>query len=184
MIMAPWAAAALLAATGIAPLAFRVPGGDWATPAASVDLAPERRRAIEAAVDRALEKNDQGCFFYALVDLNGDGADELLVQARGPEACGSQGCPLLFFRWKEQRLVQISRTGLVRNVGVTPWKGKGPRPLIVATWGGEYRELRAKGGRYPKDAYARSVRVVKEISPDVKQVPWIAAASCSEDEAR
>lgn len=178
MSLAPWAAATLLVAAGSAPLPFRMSGGDWATPTADMEIAPERREELEAAIQRVLPRDERGCFLYAIIDLDGDGMNELLVQVRAFGACGLAGCPLVLLRWKGHRLVVFSRTELVRNVGITPWTGKGLRPLVIAEPRGRYREMRATAGRYPEYADGYGTRALNPLPPDLAQVPWMSGAKC------
>lgn len=182
MIPTAWFAAAWLAIGGVAPPGYGLGGADWASPAPGPDASPVASEALEAVVMRSLPPNERGCFFYAVGDLDGDGLNELLVQARGNHACGNMGCPLIAFRWKGQRLVQFSRTEFVRNVGVMPVTGRGLRPLVVAKGGGEYWEMPARTGRYPSDVNRRTSRRLPELPSGVKQVPWVAASACAEPE--
>ncbi len=89
---------------------------------------------------------------YALVDINGDQQQELLLLRNGIEWCGSGGCTLQLYRWQDSRFQQVSRTTLVREpIYLSPQPSAQPQnfDLLVDTKGiGQVRLSYSENG-YP-----------------------------------
>lgn len=85
------------------------------------------------------EYPDAGSMQYAvaLIDLNGDGADEAIVYLAGPYFCGTGGCPTLVLTqagpmWSKVGDISVSRT----PIGLPGTTTNGWSDLTVAIGGG------------------------------------------------
>jgi hypothetical protein len=92
-----------------------VQSGSIPTVTSTVSSEKARDAVLEKAVSRLLrlEKEDRNYYRYNRVDLDGDGAPEVLVQVQGPFVCGTGGgCPLLVFKKKRDGYDTVALIGL------------------------------------------------------------------------
>jgi hypothetical protein len=142
--MAPGLLIAAIAASGVAL---------HSAPAA-VGLASEP--GLRSYLRQALRSDTDVRYRIGAADLNGDGADELVVYVTSPEYCGSGGCAMLVL----QRTAQGYRTRMKATVTRLPirflktrtngWHDIG---VTVAGGGTSPREvaMRFDGRRYPSN---------------------------------
>ena len=86
----------------------------------------------------------------ALYDLNGDGVDDALIYAQGPNWCGSAGCTLFVLQGSEHAFTLRSKTTIVQlPLRVSAHSTDGWRDLIVHARGAGDVVLRATDSGYP-----------------------------------
>ena len=98
----------------------------------------------------------EGSFKAASVDLNEDGARELVVWMESRDHCGSGGCTLRVYRAQGGKLAELSRTTIARlPIEVFEYDGDDWLSLIVGVGGGGLKSgralLRFDGKTYPRN---------------------------------
>jgi hypothetical protein len=93
-------------------------------------------------------------FRYALVDLNGDGIPDAIVQFKGPKYCGSGGCTLEVFRGTKQGFEFISGSTSSREpIQLIAETHFGWQSFAVSVSGGGAKScnalMRFNGQKYP-----------------------------------
>src|SRR5579884_1152467 len=119
-------------------------------------VAPEKERdpKLEAAIQRAIEGNGFS-YSYDRVNLQAQGAGEILVALHGADYCGSGGCTSLVFTTRGQEYQHVTQIALTRPpIIVSSHSMNGWRDLIVFVSGGGiqpgyYAVLRFDGKTYP-----------------------------------
>ncbi|MGM0564562.1 MAG: copper resistance protein NlpE [Pseudomonadota bacterium] len=92
--------------------------------------------AVRRVVGPIFEGAGDVRYASAVIDLNGDGGDEILVYPMGSAACGRGGCTLLVLTERDGRYVLFSRTSVVQTpVFAAESRSNGWRDLIVRMGG-------------------------------------------------
>ncbi|GGE37390.1 hypothetical protein GCM10007421_09080 [Halopseudomonas oceani] len=85
-----------------------------------------------------------------LIDLNGDGFNDALIYAQGPDWCGSAGCTLFVYKGGAKGFSLLSRSTVVQlPLVVSAQRSAGWNDLIVHARGQGQVVLRATAEGYP-----------------------------------
>jgi len=106
-----------------------------ATPALPPQPATPPWRAVEAL--RNLVFDSKANYAFAMVDLNGDGSEEVVAYVMSPDFCGSGGCPLFVLTTYGRRYAVVGQTTVTQTpIRLLPSSTNGWRDLSVAVGGG------------------------------------------------
>lgn len=133
-------------------LLFLLPSMPCAQPSIQEISWIDEPAALQAILDKKLEKDPYARRRTALVDLNGDGQQDAIVFIEGSGFCGSYGCPLLVFQGTAKGFNLVSQIDLVYEpIIVSYTQFKGWHDLIVSSIKGDYL-LHFEGGSYPRSS--------------------------------
>lgn len=135
-----------------------------ATPAA-----PGTGAALGPAIRRALGGDWEARYFAAAVDLNGDGAQEVVTYVAGPMVCGTGGCPVFVFAPGADGHRLVARITVAQPpVRVSPRSTHGWRDLVVGIGGGGLAagnaELQFDGTSYPGNPTVPPARPAPDLA--------------------
>src|SRR5580698_3283958 len=71
--------------------------------------------ALRAALERWASPRPITRYQFSLVDLNGDGIPDAVVQVTDPAFCGNGGCPIVEFKGESAGFTLVGSSGLVRK---------------------------------------------------------------------
>jgi hypothetical protein len=71
--------------------------------------------ALRAALEQWASPRPITRYQFALVDLNGDGILDAVVQVTDPAFCGNGGCPIVEFKGESAGFTLVGSSGLVRK---------------------------------------------------------------------
>jgi heat shock protein HslJ len=112
----------------------------------------------------------QARYVYSRVDLNDDGADEVLVYLLGSIFCGTGGCNLMVFTPAEGRYALVSDFPITREpVIVSPERNEGWNDLVRLESGGG-AEASYVRHRFDGKRYVEGERTSADGAPEGKRV--------------
>lgn len=125
-----------------------------------------RQQALPPDIANYIRKqfDENTRYLDASVDLNGDGAPEVVVHVIGPMACGTGGCPTLVFTPSGSGYRLVSSISVSRPpIRASAARTVGWRNLIVSVSGGGAKahdaELLSNGKTYPSNPSVAGPRV-------------------------
>ena len=155
--------------------------GDGAEPAPvaatteALRLPPDTRARAAAAVEAVMaarEIREIPAHRHAAVDLDGDGADDLLALLDDPNWCTDAGCTLFVFHREDGRDVPIAEIAPARApIGVDDQTHGGWRDILVTVGGAEgvpegTVALQHDGIGYPEDPTLMAALASSVASPE------------------
>jgi hypothetical protein len=70
---------------------------------------------LRAALEQWASPRPISRYQFSLVDLNGDGILDAVVQVTDPAFCGNGGCPIVEFKGESSGFILVGSSGLVRK---------------------------------------------------------------------
>lgn len=132
------------------------PAETTAPPVPEIPPQPSAAPPEAIAAIRSMVFDSEANYAFAMVDLNGDGAQEVVAYVMSSDFCGSGGCPMFVLTTYGRRYAVAGQTTVTQTpIRLLPTSTNGWRDLSVGVGGGGEPARQVKltydGKFYPKN---------------------------------